>query len=264
MDKTTNMPDSDTAPVNTSIQEMVNTQKTDLIDPIVWKQIKGMAQTLIQSNAMPSYIQNEFQAVMVMQAGYEMGMKPVEALNSLYLVHGQITIWGKAITKQFVKHGYKLSYKDKADESVVTAKKGNEVFTESMTFAEAEQSGYTKDSNGSLKFGWRQGSNRILKLRYGALNKLAKTQCAEVLDSAAGIAEVYQDSQAPIEDGEVVEEKRLDADLLKRIDASNDVKGLIQACKAIKTEINADYHQSLKTEYKRRRNEIEEAQNANS
>ncbi len=243
------------------ITTLVNTQKTNLIDPIAWKQIKGMAETLIKSRALPQYVENKEQAIVVMQAGYEMGMKPVEALNSLYLVNGQITIWGKAITKQFVKHGYKLSYKDKKDETVVTAKKGDDIFTESMTFAEAEKSGYTKDRKGNLKFGWKEGSNRILKLRYGALNKLAKTQCADVLDSAVGVTEVYQDSQTPKEYEEaevVVIEKSLDDKLVKKINETKDVKELIQVCKKIKSEINADFYEALEQEYLRRKTELEE------
>jgi hypothetical protein len=241
------------------ITKLVNTQKSSLIDPIAWKQIKGMAETLILSKALPQYIKNKEQAIVVMQAGHEMGMKPMESLNSLYLVNGQITIWGKAITKQFVKHGYKLSYKDRNNETMVTATKGSDVFNESMTFKEAELSGYTKDNSGRLKFGWKEGSNRILKLRYGSLNKLAKTQCAEVLDSAVGVTEVYQDSETPSEYQEaeiVTNEIMLDADLIKKINLTKDQKELIKTCVNIKAEINADYYDSLEIEYARRKKEI--------
>lgn len=247
------------------ISQLVNTQKTNVIDPIAWKQIKGMAETLIVSKALPEYIKNKEQAVVVMQAGYEMGMKPVEALNSLYIVNGQITIWGKALAKRFRLHGYTLSYKDKENESTVTAthQKTGEVLTETMTFEEAEQSGYTKTNSGSLKFGWKQGSNRKLKLRYGALNKMLKTQCPEILESAQGVAEVYQDSMSPedykeVQEGEVVTDKALDEELVKRIDEAQDITNLIGVCKTIKSEINADYHEALEREYSRRREEIEE------
>lgn len=247
-----------------NIKMLVHTQKTSVIDPIAWKQINGMAETLIKSRALPTYIQNKEQAIVVMQSGYEMGMKPVESLNSLYLVNGQITIWGKALVKRFKIHGWNLSYKDKKDETTVTAtnQKTGETISESMSFEEAERSGYTKGNNGKLKFGWQEGTNRILKLRYGALNKMLKTQLPEVLESAQGVAEVYEDSMSPksyAEDGEIVEDadkKELDDDLIKRINESVDIKTLIHVCKTIKSETNADYHDAIEVEYARRREEL--------
>lgn len=255
----------DTKKQTAEITKLVNTQKTGVIDPIAWKQIKGMADTLIESKALPQYIQNKEQAIVVMQAGFEMGMKPLESLNSLYLVNGQITIWGKALVKRFKVHGWTLSYKDKKDETTVTAtnKKTGETVSESMSFKEAEKSNYTRGRDGKLKFGWQEGTNRILKLRYGALNKMLKTQLPEVLDSAQGVAEVYQDSMSPdqyakAQEGEVVLEKKLDDDLVKRINEAKDQKELIQICKTIKSEVNADYHESIEIEYARKKEELAE------
>ena len=235
----------DTKKQTAEITKLVNTQKTGVIDPIAWKQIKGMADTLIESRALPKYIQNKEQAIVVMQAGFEMGMKPLESLNSLYLVNGQITIWGKALVKRFKVHGWTLSYKDKKDETTVTAT--NEK---------------TGGRDGRLKFGWQEGTNRILKLRYGALNKLLKTQLPEVLESAQGVAEVYEDSLSPseyqkVQEGEVVEQQ-LDDELVKRINKAKTHQELINTCKAIKSEVNADYHNALELEYARRKEEISE------
>lgn len=254
----------DTKKQTAEITKLVNTQKTGVIDPIAWKQIKGMAETLIISKALPDYIKNKEQAIVVMQAGFEMGMKPLESLNSLYLVNGQITIWGKALVKRFKVHGWTLSYKDKKDETTVTAtnKKTGETVSEIMTFAEAEQSNYTRGRDGKLKFGWQEGTNRILKLRYGALNKLLKTQLPEVLESAQGVAEVYEDSLSPseyqkVQEGEVVEQQ-LDEELIKRINKVKTHQELINTCKAIKSEVNADYHNALELEYARRKEELSE------
>lgn len=204
------------------LMEKVHTEKTDLVNPIVWKQMKGMAKTMIESRAMPAHIQNEAQAIVVMQMGYEMGMKPMQAINSLYIVNGQVTVWGKAIAAQFIKHGYRLSFKDEPNKTTVTAthRNGFEA-TETFTFEEAEKSGYTKSSKG-LKFGWREGANRNLKLRYNALNKLAKTQCPEVLGTAVGITEVYQDTANDFEEGEVI------------VEVSVEDQEKIKSCKTVK------------------------------
>ncbi len=218
-----------------SLDTLVQTTKTDLVNPIVWKQIKGMAQTMIESRAMPVHIQNVQQAIVVMQAGYEMGMKPMQAINSLYIVKGQVTVWGKAIAGQFIKHGYRLKFKDEPNKTTVTVthKDGFEA-TETFTFEEAEKSGYTKDRNGKLKFGWREGANRNIKLRYNALNKLAKTQCAEVLGAAVGITEVYQD--VDLQEGEIVEEEKLSESDAKKINDTKNFAQLVKVCKELKNK----------------------------
>jgi len=239
---------------------VVQTTKTDLVDPIVWKQMRGMAKTMIESHAMPDHIKNEAQAIVVMQSGFEMGMKPMQAINSLYIVKGQTTVWGKAIANQFIKHGYRLSFKDEENKTTVTAKhrSGFEA-TETFTFDEAEKSGYTKDKYGKIKFGWKEGANRNLKLRYNAMNKLAKTQCPEVLGTAVGITEVYQDTVNDFQDGEVVnDEKMLDVKFIKQIDGAKSQKELISVCKKIKSDVEEEYHNSLDNEYSRRKLELEE------
>ena len=246
--------------ISKDLTTVVQTTKTDLVDPIVWKQMRGMAKTMIESKAMPEHIKNEAQAIVVMQMGYEMGMKPMQAINSLYIVKGQTTVWGKAIAGQFIKHGYRLSFKDEPNKTTVTAKhrSGFEA-TETFTFEEAEKSGYTKDKYGKIKFGWKEGANRNLKLRYNALNKLAKTQCPEVLGTAVGITEVYQDTIHDFQDGEIVDnEKMLDIDFIKQINNTRDQKELIDVCKTIKGEVSKEYYNSLESEYTRRKIELSE------
>jgi len=133
--------------------------------------------------------------IMLLQAGHELGMKPVEALNSLYIVNGKTSIYGSALTKRFRDFGYTLRFKDSPTECTVTATSKDGVeYTETLTLDMAEKSGWTK-AGGSTKPGWLPGANLVLKLRYGALNLLAKTQLAEVLSgSVEGIAEIAEDA----------------------------------------------------------------------
>lgn len=237
---------------------VAKSQKTDAFNPIVWDQFSGMAKTMIESGAMPDHITTPAQAMVVMQAGYEMGMKPMQSINSLYIVGGHVTIWGKAITLQFRKHGYKLSFKDKKNETTVIAThKNGDVYKEIFTFEEAEKSGYTRSKGGKLKFGWKEGANRNIKLRYNAMNKLAKTQCADVLEGAVGVTEVYKDA-VEIQEGEVVSDQPLDKEFVKSINKARNQKELIGICKNIKSDINADYHEALEAEYTRKKLELEE------
>lgn len=167
--------------------------KEQYLNPQVWEQMKTMSQTFIQSAALPKGISNAAQAIMVLQAGYEMGMKPIEAMKSLYIVNGVINVWGAAITRRLREHGWVLSYKDAPNTCTATVTKGKETYTETFTFEEAVKSGYTTDSYGKLKVGWKEGLNRKLKLRYGAVSVLIKSYIPEVLGSASDVAEIAED-----------------------------------------------------------------------
>lgn len=170
--------------------------KKNYFSPVVWDQMGKMATTFIQSHAMPSTIQNAAQAIVVMQTGFEMGMKPMEAIKSLYIVNGQVNVYGAATIRRLREHGYSVSYEMKTDgggSCVATVTKGKEKYTETYSFDNAEKSGYTKDSKGCLKVGWRLGINRMMKLRYGAVSMIIKSYLPEVMGSANDIVEVAED-----------------------------------------------------------------------
>lgn len=169
------------------------------MSPNTWTQIRTMAKVFFEGRALPDCIQNEAQLVMVMQAGYEMGMMPVECLKSLYIVKGTINVYGAAIVRRLREHGWKVEYSEESDASC-TARvvRGRESYKETYTFAEAEKSGYTTGSGG-LKVGWKPGINRKLKLRYGVLSLIIKSYLPDVLGSARDIAEVAEDA-IPLEE----------------------------------------------------------------
>lgn len=169
--------------------ELVSTSNTGFIDPIVYAQMKQVATDFIESRAVPKGIENAAQLIMIFQAGYEMGMKPVEAMNGLYIVNGKVTPWGAAVLRQMRKHGWSISYEETSTSCKATVIKGTETHTETFTLDEAEKSGYTKDNYGKEKIGWKDGANRKLKLRYGALSALIKTYIPEVVSGYAGVAE---------------------------------------------------------------------------
>ncbi len=167
------------------------TETTEFLNPVVWGQMKAMSQAFVKSGALPKS-ENDFTVLMKIQAGYEMGMKPLEAVKSFYFVNGAINIFGSATMRRLREHGWRISYKDEPNKCTVTVEKGDEKYTETLTFEEAEKSGWTKSSQG-LKLGWFDGVNRRLKLRYGATSILIKTYLPEVLGSATDIAEVAMD-----------------------------------------------------------------------
>lgn len=171
-----------------------DTQATNFLDPNLYIQLKALAQDFIKSKAIPSVWQTAEQVLVGLQTGAEMGMKPMEAMNSLYPVNGAINVWGKATTRRLKEHGWTIKYTNETQETcTATVSKGREKYTETFTFAEAEASGYTKDSYGKVKVGWRDGMNRRKKLRYGVLSLIISTYIPDVLGSAMGIVEVSDD-----------------------------------------------------------------------
>lgn len=178
--------------------------QTTFMNPNVWTQIRAMGKVFFEGKALPSSVQNEPQLVMVLQAGFEMGMAPVESLKSLYIVNGSVNVYGAAIVRRLREHGWTVKYSDESDEqctATVSLKDRKtrailEEYTETFRYADAEKSGYTK-ANGNLKVGWKEGLNRKLKMRYGVLSLIIKSYIPEVLGSASDIAEVAMD--APID-----------------------------------------------------------------
>jgi len=174
------------------------TENTDVMSPIIYQQMKLIANDFVKSRAIPKGFENADQVFVAMQAGREMGMKPYESLQSLYMVNGGLSLWGKATIRRVREFGYQVEYLDETPEKVtahVYKKVDGEIvedYKETYTFAEAEKSGYTKGKDG-LKFGWKEGTNRRLKLRYGALSLIVRTSIPEVFGSAVGIVEVDED-----------------------------------------------------------------------
>lgn len=249
--------------IENQIVTQVHTQKTDLIDPIVWKQMQGMAERFVKSGAMPQHLKNAEQILVVMQAGYEMGMKPMEAINGLYIVNGVVTVWGKTITSRFRRYGYDLNYENETQQScTVIAKKDGREYRETFSFEDAVKSGYTKDRTGSLKFGWKEGENRKLKLRYGALNSLSKTKCAEVLGTAVGITEVYRDVE--VVDGQVNEvESNTQEVAMEDINTINNTMDNKKLTKLF-SEMLKKYHvRTIKPLFEDQKNKIKEMNNEN-
>lgn len=70
----------------------------------------------------------------LMKAGEEMNLKPIEALQSMYIVNGCIDFYGDKMIARITERGYKVEYIDETKESVkVRVSKGDEVYEEIAT-----------------------------------------------------------------------------------------------------------------------------------
>lgn len=78
----------------------------DWMNPKRWNMMKVMSDTWISCGAMPSTIKNAPQLMMVLQAGYESGLQPLESLGAYYFVNGRLTMYGEAVISQVVRAGH--------------------------------------------------------------------------------------------------------------------------------------------------------------
>ena len=202
---------------------IITSQKSVLVDPNLYMQSKYIVNDLIKDRALPKYIETAGQGVMVLMIGAQMGMNAMEALSSFYIVNGAINIWGKAVPNRLRQHGYDFEFieedqthckarvwkesenghktiivkqeteNEEGEIEIVNVKiKVSELYVEDFKYSDAELSGYTKGSSG-LKVGWKEGINRIKKMRYNVLSLIISTYLPDVLGQASGIVEVSED-----------------------------------------------------------------------
>ena len=177
------------------LQVQAMTTDTEIFNPVMYQQLKTMANDLSAAGALPSGM-NAQQALVIMQFGSELGIKPFTALQNIYIVKGKMVLYGSMVISRLTQAGYKVEYKDTVsdkdeDSCEVTVTGHGEEYKENYTFKMAEQSGFTKGATG-LKPGWIKGTNRILKLRYGGVSMLLKSHLPHLLNGAE-IKEVWED-----------------------------------------------------------------------
>lgn len=174
---------------------------TEVFDPVAWAQFREMAMAFIKSGAMPAN-SNPEKLMVKMQAGHEMGMKPFEAIRSLYIVNGLIALGGRDCIRLLRNHGWNIKYQDETETDIIaTVSKGFESYTDSFSYQQAVDSGWATAD----KPGWKKGANRNLKMRYAVISKIVKSYIPEVMGSAVDIMEVAEDT-IPVISGKPVQE----------------------------------------------------------
>lgn len=154
-----------------------------------WAQIETLTEKLKDSKALPNTIQNGSQLAMVLLAGYEAGMTPMESINSYYIVNGKVTIWGSAVLIQLRRAGYKVKWL-KSDDKIaeVEISKGDEKHTEAYTIEEAVKSKLTGKDN------WQKFPKEML--RHKAIGRGVRFFCPEVLGGFYLKEEIEDEAQA--------------------------------------------------------------------
>lgn len=148
-----------------------------------------VANQLCKSEALPACYKNAANVLVALQTGKEMGLQPMQSLNSLYIVNGKIQIWGSSQVQLLKQHGWKIQIKEHTDKvCTVAINKGDESFEYSATFAELPAGSKAK------AFAPKE------KLYYHVISRLIRFYVPEVL---GGMSNLYNEDEV-----EVIDEKR--------------------------------------------------------
>jgi hypothetical protein len=77
--------------------------------------MQRFAQTCVMTQQMPSTINTAEKAIMVFQAGREMGIPPIKALYSFYFVNNKMTMYGPTVVER-IRMWAKIEYIESTDE----------------------------------------------------------------------------------------------------------------------------------------------------
>ena len=86
-----------------------------------WRTMQMIAQTFVQSGAMPKSMDTAPKVIVALQAGKEAGLQPLEAVNSFYFVNGKVSIYGEMAIAQVLKAGHIIEW-GKCDAETATVK----------------------------------------------------------------------------------------------------------------------------------------------
>lgn len=151
-------------------------QSLAFMNPERWNIMNQMAQTFMQSGALPKSIANAAQLIMVMQAGFEAGLQPLEAISSFYIVNGKISMYGDTAISQVLRAGHTVEWgecNDKTATVTITRGDNGKHMTSTYTIAQANARGL------STKEVWQKFPENMLKFK--AFSMTAKFVCPDAL-----------------------------------------------------------------------------------
>lgn len=125
-------------------------QSLAFANPKTWGQIKIMAETFYLSKALPSSMDNAAKVIMALQAGFECGLKPIEALSSFYFVNGKLALYGEMAIAMVQRAGHIVEWGECDDQTatcIITRGDNGKSMKGTFTMAMAEKRGLaTKDT----------------------------------------------------------------------------------------------------------------------
>jgi hypothetical protein len=160
-----------------SSNDAVNAQMAELNYTLL------MAQKFIDSKAFPS-MQPE-QAYVLIKAGGEMGLQPMESMTSLCIINGGVSFHSKALAGRLTKMGYKIDFINETEKGVTC------VISHENGFKETES--ITKDSpqlarSKAMTFAPKN------KMRFHCIRQIANFHLAHLFGSVS----VWEEEDLPL------------------------------------------------------------------
>lgn len=113
-----------------------------------WNTLNIIATTLKAGGVLPKGIDTVQKMVVILQAGRELNLAPIEALNSLYFVNGKIAMYGEVVPNQVLRAGHIIDWGlCNAETATVTITRGDtgKSMTTTFTMQQARERGYTSN-----------------------------------------------------------------------------------------------------------------------
>jgi hypothetical protein len=157
----------------------------------------------------------------LMKAGAEMGMTPIESLQTLYIVNGAIDFYGDKMIARITQNGYKVEYLNEERNVKVTVRitKGDEQYEETAH----------KDDE-ILKKSKAMGFSPLNKLRFHGVRMIASFYLPHLFKGVSDLfTPAYREYEETIPayktENELLEDQIKDLiDNAKSIDELNDIK----------------------------------------
>jgi hypothetical protein len=185
-------------------------RQTDAIArPESFEGLMQMAKVLVDSKFLPAAIDTPAKAAAIMVAGREIGLTGMQSFRELYSVKGQIGMSTRLIAAFFKRAGGQYIFLERNDGKCtvrLTLPNGSER-DYTLTRAEADQAGYTKekDKDGQLgvKFNWK--ANPTGMLSNNCLKGAIRLWCPECLLDVMGPTQMAEPERVEVVEAEVVE-----------------------------------------------------------
>ena len=132
------------------------------------EQALKVCQHFMASRALPQSYTTPQAVLMAIQAGRELGMKPLEAINGMMVINGQIKLWGTALTGRVTRLGYKIKWGTCTDQEAnvsIVEPDGTETGVENYTIEDAKKAQLLGKKNwtghAKVMLRWRALSNAV-------------------------------------------------------------------------------------------------------
>ena len=171
-------------------------EQTALVPQQSLQELKSIATEVVKSGLAPKGMSPEQLAIVYLK-GQEMGMRPMEAQESFYVVNGSVGNWTHQLVSRLRQAGHDYTINETTmDTCTITIYRNDGgTYTHTMTFKECEAAGYNK-AGGSVKPTWRGAGQRGMLLNR-TLSSGIKAYCPEVLHQSYQPPVPQQTQQEP-------------------------------------------------------------------